>query len=99
MTAAPNKNVSIFHHLILPPTENSSTITSLAAMYMKVPPAKELKTISIISLASYKIIPIPTPIGAANAKNINKTTALLISRVVLKFLLRDTPREMASGDL
>ena len=68
-------------------------------MYMKVPPANELKTISIISFDSYRAIPIPTPIGAANANANSKVIALLISSLVLKFLLKETPKDIASGDL
>lgn len=66
---------------------------------MKVPPANELNTISIMSLASYRAIPMATPIGAANANATNKNTAFLIYSLVLKFLLRDTPSDIASGDL
>jgi hypothetical protein len=52
-----------------------------------------------MSLEFFRSIPIATPIGAANAKAINSLMALLYSAGSLKFLLRDTPREIASGDL
>jgi len=42
----PQRKAPYWVHLYLSGIENSSTITSLAAMYRKVPPAKELKITS-----------------------------------------------------
>jgi hypothetical protein len=66
---------------------------------MKVPPANDEKIISIISLEFFKISPIPTPIGVAKEKLNKSLMAPLYSSGFLKFLLKDTPSEIASGDL
>ena len=47
---APRRKVPICCHFFLPGIENSSTITSEAAIYMKVPAAIELMVISTKSL-------------------------------------------------
>lgn len=63
---APRIKTSIFIHL-LPGNENSSTITSEQAIYMKVPPAKHEKMTSTIGGASPRPIPTTIPIGVAKA--------------------------------
>ena len=52
MSIMPARNAKYWIHLCRSGIENSSTMTSLAAMYKKVPPANELKMTSTMSEAS-----------------------------------------------
>lgn len=78
MTEAPMPKKHSLSHL-LPVRENSSTTTSLAAMYMKVPAAKELNTISIILFAVDIASPSPMPRGVASENKSNSSRALRLS--------------------
>lgn len=67
ITPAPIKKNSILNHL-LSGVENSSTITSDQAMYVKVPAVSEKKMMLVSSDEPENIIPIETPKGVAKAK-------------------------------
>jgi hypothetical protein len=73
-------------------------ITSEQAIYRKVPPAKQLKTISIIGLLEFcKIIPIITPIGVNN-ENINKSEKMKLFLFGNTFAI-EIPKDMPAAPL
>lgn len=96
MTAMPNeKNKSLKN--LFSGYENSSMITSEQAIYRNVPPARQLKTISTISLLSYNIIPNITPIGV-NKENINNNENIKLFLFGNTFAI-EIPRDMPAAPL
>lgn len=96
MTAMPNeKNKSLKN--LFSGCENSSMITSEQAIYRNVPPARQLKTISTISLLSYNIIPNITPIGV-NKENINNNENIKLFLFGNTFAI-EIPRDMPAAPL
>lgn len=96
---APRRKERSWSHLGLPGIENSSTITSDAAMYIKVPAANEDVTMTSISLSkpcSRSPERIPSGVPDAN-KTINKLP-LPIS-YLSKFLRIDIPSEREAAVL
>lgn len=66
---------------------------------MKVPPAKELNTISTMLLVSLSPKPIAMPIGVASANKTLRYIAFYLSWSYLNLLLRDMPSDIAAGPL
>ena len=96
MTAIPKeKNKSLRN--LFSGYENSSMMTSEQAIYRNVPPARQLKTISTISLLSCKIIPIITPIGV-NKENINSNEKIKLFLFGNTFAI-EIPRDIPAAPL
>lgn len=74
----PRKNPANFKTL-LPPTENSSTITSDALIYKKVPADIDKNIASKIELIPLRIIPITIPAGVVNENNVTSTIRTSLS--------------------
>ena len=79
--------------------ENSSTITSDAAIYIKVPPAKELKTTSVKVLVPYKRRPRTIPIGVAAAKTTRRKMPFRFSPSSVNYFVIELPRDIAAASL
>ena len=95
----PHRNEKYYIHLYRSGIENSSTITSLAAMQIKVPPAKELNITSTRVSAPYNTSPVVIPIGVARAKIISRKIPFFFSWPSPKFFVIELPRDMAAGTL
>ena len=74
----PNRNPTNFN-ILLPPTENSSTMTSDAEIYKKVPAEIERKTASKIELIPLIIIPTTIPAGVVREKRTINTIRTSLS--------------------
>ena len=95
----PARNAPYWIHLYRSGIENSSTMTSLAAMYRKVPPANELKITSTISELCCRAMPSRMPTGVAAAKILKSSMPFFSSFYSTKFFVIETPRDMAAAGL